>query len=73
MKNNIVSIKAARSNKSAAHAAIDPQLRTSDMAEIFRCSDNTIYRRVKNGSLPKPHKNGGLNLWSLSEIQPLIS
>ena len=39
-----------------------------DLAEEFNCNPSTIWRRVADGTLPKPFKIGGLTRWVPEEI-----
>lgn len=39
------------------------------LAERFSVSRMTIWRWVKTGVLPKPHKFGGTTRWKLSEVE----
>ena len=43
-----------------------------ELAEILGCSRATIWRRVKDGALPKPIKLGGLSRFVLSEINATV-
>ena len=36
-------------------------------------SRSTIYRRVKEGKLPRPVKNGALSLWVEGELENFVS
>ncbi len=38
-----------------------------ELAEILGCSRTTVWRRVADGTLPKPVKLGGLSRFVLSE------
>ncbi len=44
-----------------------------DCAEMLSCSRATFWRRVKDGTIPKPVKFGGLTRWSFEEINALIA
>ena len=43
---------------------------TSDrgVAEILGCCRATVWRRVADGTLPKPTKIGGLSRWEVADI-----
>ncbi len=43
-----------------------------DLAEEFNCNPSTIWRRVADGTLPKPIKIGGLTRWVRPEIDTVI-
>ncbi len=42
------------------------------VAELIDGSPSTVWRRVKDGLLPKPIKFGGMTRWSLAEIEAVI-
>ena len=41
-------------------------------AKIGGCSPSTIWRRVADGTLPKPTKIGGLTIWCEAEVDAVI-
>ncbi len=43
------------------------------VAELIGGSTSTVWRRVKDGLLPKPIKFGGMTRWSLAEIEAVIA
>ncbi len=43
-----------------------------EVAEILSCSRTTVWRRVADGTLPKPLKLGGLSRFVLSEINARV-
>ena len=51
---------------------IDPLIRDSDGAGILGCSKATFWRRVADGTIPKPVKIGGMSRWPQSEIMAVI-
>ena len=46
----------------------DPLLTKKEAAEILKISIPTFYRRVADGTVPKPIKIGALSKWLLSDI-----
>lgn len=42
-------------------------------AEMLSCSRATFWRRVKDGTIPKPIRFGGLTRWSADEIEAVIT
>ncbi len=42
------------------------------VAELIGGSPSTVWRRVKDGLLPKPIKFGGMTRWSRAEIEAVI-
>lgn len=49
-------------------ALVDPLLRKWEVCDLLRISPASLYRRVADGTLPKPVKLGGLSRWPQSEI-----
>ena len=47
-------------------------LRDSEAAELLGCSKATFWRRVADGTFPKPIKIGGMSRWTLLEITSAI-
>ncbi len=43
-----------------------------EVADILGCSRTTVWRRVADGTLPKPVKLGGLSRFVLSEINAIV-
>ena len=43
-----------------------------ELAKILGCSRTTVWRRVADGTLPKPIKIGGMTRWSQAEIAAVI-
>ncbi len=43
-----------------------------DLATEFHCSPSTIWRRVADGTFPKPIKIGGLTRWVRPEIAAVV-
>ncbi len=50
----------------------DPLLTKKEAAEILKISIPTFYRRVADGTVPKPIKIGALSKWLLSDILATI-
>jgi predicted DNA-binding transcriptional regulator AlpA len=48
--------------------AVDPLLKAREVADFMQISIPTLYRRIADGTLPKPVKLGSLSRWSRSEI-----
>lgn len=42
-------------------------------ASLLGCSRTTLWRRVKDGTIPNPLRIGGLSRWKLSDIQAVIT
>lgn len=51
---------------------IDPLLVAREGAAILQISEPTFWRRVKDGTIPKAVKLGGLSRWPKSEILAVI-
>ena len=50
----------------------DPLLTVREGARVLQVSVPTFWRRVADGTVPKPIKLGNLSRWPLSEIQDVI-
>jgi len=50
----------------------DPLLTAREGAKILQVSIPTFYRRIADGTLPKPIKMGSLSRWAQSEINAAI-
>lgn len=46
----------------------DPLLTSREVGAILRISQASLYRRMADGTIPKPVKLGGLSRWPQSEI-----
>ena len=51
----------------------DPLLRVRDAALLLQISVPTFWRRVADGTVPKPVRIGGLSRWPHSEILGVIA
>ncbi len=51
---------------------VDPLLTVRESAQILQISVPTFWRRVADGTVPKPVKLGGLSRWPESEILAVI-
>lgn len=51
---------------------IDPLLTAKEGAAILQISVPTFWRRVADGTVPRPVKLGGLSRWPKSEILAVI-
>lgn len=49
-----------------------PLIRDGDAARLLGCSKATFWRRVADGTIPRPLKIGGMSRWPQSEIQAVI-
>jgi predicted DNA-binding transcriptional regulator AlpA len=50
----------------------DPLIRDGDAAALLGCSKATFWRRVADGTIPRPVKIGGMSRWPQSEIVEVI-
>ncbi len=50
----------------------DTLLRDKEVAAQLRVSVPTVWRRVKDGTIPKPLKIGSLSRWQQSDIKAVI-
>lgn len=51
----------------------DILIRDRDAAELLGCSKATFWRRVADGTFPKPVKIGGMSRWQHSDITTVIN
>jgi predicted DNA-binding transcriptional regulator AlpA len=51
---------------------VDPLLTVRESARVLQISVPTFWRRVADGTVPKPLKLGGLSRWPESEILAVI-
>jgi predicted DNA-binding transcriptional regulator AlpA len=47
-------------------------IRDSEAATLLACSKATFWRRVSDGTIPRPLKIGGMSRWPRSEILAVI-
>ncbi|MBN9031628.1 MAG: DNA-binding protein [Rhizobiales bacterium 63-7] len=52
--------------------AVDPLLNVKQSAAFLQVSIPTFWRRVKDGTVPKPVKIGTLSRWPQSEIVEVL-
>ena len=57
---------------SIGDASVDPLLKDKESAAILGCSVPTFWRRVADGTIPRPVKIGGMSRWPRSEIIAVI-
>lgn len=50
----------------------DQLIRDSEAAALLACSKATFWRRVSDGTIPRPVKIGGMSRWLRSEILTVI-
>lgn len=48
-------------------------IRDTEAAEILGCSRSTLWRRVKDGTIPQPLKIGGMTRWHIADIEAVIA
>jgi len=46
--------------------------RMVDLVEIFKISESTIRRRIRNGEFPEGRKYGGVRLWTAQDISYML-
>lgn len=51
---------------------VDPLLKAREVADFMQISIPTLYRRIADGTLPKPVKLGSCSRWPRSEILAAI-
>lgn len=55
-------------NTTSQTSTVDPLLTDKEVAEIFKVHRATIWRRVADGTLPKPIRFGDISRFPQSEI-----
>ncbi|SMO69575.1 helix-turn-helix transcriptional regulator [Paracoccus laeviglucosivorans] len=58
--------------RSSTAIPVDPLLKDREAAPLLGISVPTFWRRVKDGTVPKPIKLGALSRWPQSEILEVI-
>ncbi|MCA1492756.1 AlpA family transcriptional regulator [Ensifer sp. NBAIM29] len=58
--------------KDNSSSIADPLLRDKEVAEILSMSVPTVWRRVADGTIPRPIKLGAMSRWPRSEILAVI-
>lgn len=53
-------------------APVDPLLKATEVAKMLNISVTSIYRRMADGTLPKPIKLGSLSRWSKADIARVV-
>ncbi|MCJ1900958.1 AlpA family transcriptional regulator [Paracoccus versutus] len=69
---NISIPKESRAQTAIPSAPIDPLLKDREAAPLLGISVPTFWRRVADGTIPKPIKLGALSRWPQSEILEVI-
>jgi predicted DNA-binding transcriptional regulator AlpA len=54
-------------------APTDPLIRDRVAAGLLGCSPTTFWRRVADGTIPRPVKIGGMSRWPMSEIEAVVA
>ena len=52
--------------------SVDPLIKDGEAAGMLGCSKSTFWRRVADGTIPRPVKIGGMSRWPQSEIATVI-
>lgn len=59
--------------KSFNDAPDDARVRLNTVTALFGVSGNTVWRRVKAGLIPKPHKDVGATYWKAGELKRALA
>ena len=51
----------------------DARVRLNTVTALFGVSGNTVWRRVKAGILPAPHKDVGATYWKVGDLRRALS
>ncbi len=54
-------------------AEINRLLRDTDAAKLLSCSRSTFWRRVADGTIPRPIKLGGISRWRTADIEQAVA
>lgn len=54
-------------------STVDPLLRVNDVTEMLGISVASLYRRMDDGTIPRPIKLGNLSRWSRADIERAIN
>ncbi len=55
------------------HLPNSARVRLPVLTGIYGCSPATIWRRVKTGLIPAPHKEGGTTFWIVGELRMALA
>lgn len=59
--------------KNWMHLPDEAHVRQPVVKALFACSDSTLWRRVKTGLIPKPHKLGPrITAWNVGELRQAL-
>lgn len=47
--------------------------RVKTVAALYECSVPTVWRRVKSGLIPAPHRCGGTTVWNVGDLRRALS
>lgn len=51
----------------------EPLMRDKDVAKALNVSVSTVWRRVRDNTLPRPIQIGRLSRWSISDVEDTIA
>lgn len=54
-------------------AEISRLLRDTDAAALLSCSRSTFWRRVADGTIPRPIRLGGISRWRAADIERAVA
>jgi predicted DNA-binding transcriptional regulator AlpA len=56
-----------------ATAPDEARVRIGTVSALFGVSGNTVWRRVKAGLIPKPHKDVGATYWKAGDLRRALA
>lgn len=69
---NFNQLNSVASPSNARTASPDPLLKDREAAQLLEVSHATFWRRVNDGTVPRPIKIGSMSRWPRSEIVAVI-
>jgi predicted DNA-binding transcriptional regulator AlpA len=59
--------------KAFSDAPDDARVRLNTVTALFGVSSNTVWRRVKAGLIPAPHKDVGATYWKAGDLRRALA
>jgi len=49
------------------------RVRIGTVAQLLACSESTVRRRIRNGTIPQPLKEGGALVWRVGDLRRALA